>query len=250
MAPSARRRHGRCSSLLPMQLLGAATAAPRRSVAREAGVQVNARSVRRMITPPAGCFGAVLRRCVGRTHGAVVPGVTRRLRGAGEAPVHCLRYTQQQIQLLATVWRVQTRARYSDSHHCSLVTLAGASAADAADCRNTGVATAALCAARWHARSGQTNAAHNSQLEADEPPIRSPGAEAPALALQSLPLIHPLVAARAAPRRCWHGAAQLTSRVVSAVSARTVLARVGKPAAASLLLEKEHGCAEHWPRRF
>ena len=46
MSPSARRRHVRCRSLLPNALLGAATAAPRRSVACEAGVQVNARSVR------------------------------------------------------------------------------------------------------------------------------------------------------------------------------------------------------------
>jgi len=35
-----RRRHGSCSSLLPMQLLGAATAAPRRSVARGGRAQL------------------------------------------------------------------------------------------------------------------------------------------------------------------------------------------------------------------
>src|SRR5205085_5071950 len=42
----ARRRHVSCRSLLSMQLLGAATAAPRRCVACEAGVQVNGGSVR------------------------------------------------------------------------------------------------------------------------------------------------------------------------------------------------------------
>jgi hypothetical protein len=46
MLRSARRRHGSCRSLLPTQLLGAATAAPRRFVVREAGVQVNDGSVR------------------------------------------------------------------------------------------------------------------------------------------------------------------------------------------------------------
>jgi hypothetical protein len=47
MLCSARRRHGSCRSLLPMQLLGAATAAPRRFVVCQAGVQVNGGSVRR-----------------------------------------------------------------------------------------------------------------------------------------------------------------------------------------------------------
>jgi len=46
MSSSARRRHVSCRSLLPMQLLGAATAAPRRFVVCEAGVQVNGGSVR------------------------------------------------------------------------------------------------------------------------------------------------------------------------------------------------------------
>jgi hypothetical protein len=42
-----RRRHGSCRSLLPMQLLGAATAAPRRSVARGGRAQLIGRSVGR-----------------------------------------------------------------------------------------------------------------------------------------------------------------------------------------------------------
>jgi len=81
-----RRRHGSCSSLLPMQLLGAATAAPRRSwraVAARSWLGVSF------------CAGTQVEHTFWR-----VPRSKRRLRAAREASVHCLRYARTPLRLL------------------------------------------------------------------------------------------------------------------------------------------------------